>query len=78
MRKELASTVRTPRRVRPGLWRHGFLGESWVLYGLSGNDRRRYLSDYARFTRTRLINGAYSAVLDNKLVVDRVVGGATG
>lgn len=74
VQKELASQVRAPRRKLPGLWRRGFLGESWVLYDLARNDRRDYLSDYARFTRTRLINGGYAAVLDNKLIFDRFLG----
>jgi hypothetical protein len=58
------------------MWRRGFLSESWVLYDLARNDWRPYLSDYARFTRTRLINGSYAVVLDNKLIFDRFVGGS--
>lgn len=78
VQKELGSTVRAPKLKKPGLWRHGFLGESWVLYDLARNDRRLYLPDYARFTRTRLINGGYAAVLDNKLIFDRFLGGRRG
>ncbi|MBO6834754.1 MAG: hypothetical protein JJ878_01970 [Alphaproteobacteria bacterium] len=76
--KELASTVRVPVLKRPGLLRRGYLSESWVLYDLARNDRRDYLPDYARFTKTRLINGRYSAILDNKLLFDRIVGSRTG
>lgn len=78
VQKELASTVRVPTLKRPGLLRRGFLSESWVLYDLAHNDRRDYLPDYARFTRTRLINGRYAAILDNKLLFDRIVGARDG
>ncbi len=55
------------RRVR--LWRHGFLGESDVLYGLASNDRRLYVSDYARYVRSPMINfGGGNPVLNDKLI----------
>ncbi len=74
VQRELASTVRVPLRVRPALWRRGFLSESWVLYDLARNDWRQYVSDYDRFTRTRLINGRYAPLLDNKLLFERLIG----
>lgn len=76
--RELASPVKVPARVRPGLWRRGFLSESWVLYDLADNDPDDYLPDLARFTRTRLINGGHGAILDDKLLFDRFVGGGQG
>lgn len=75
VQRQLSSTVRTPVRVRPQLWRHGFLSEAWVIYDLARNDWRHYVSDYDRFTRTRLINGRYAAVLDNKLMFESLLGG---
>jgi hypothetical protein len=72
--KELASKVAVPRHIRPRMWRRGFLGESWVLYDLRHNDWRAYLSDSARFARTRLINGNHAVLLDDKAVFHRFLG----
>lgn len=75
LERELTSTVRVPWYFRPWLWRHGFLGESWVLYDLGHNPRNEYLPDYHRLVRTRLVNGRYAAILDDKLVFDRFLCG---
>lgn len=74
VQKELGSTVRTPLRARLEMWRRGFISEAWVLYDLEHNDPDLYISDYARFTRSRLVNGRYAAILDNKLLFDQIVG----
>jgi hypothetical protein len=71
--KELASKVRVPWRARPALWRRGFLGEAAVLYGFHENSPRAYLSDYARFVKTCLINGPYGILLDDKLLFARIM-----
>src|SRR5690606_30232800 len=71
--KELASTAAVPWRARPAYWRHGFLGEAAALYDFGRNDRRLYLSDYARFVKTRLINGPYGVLLDDKRLLGRLL-----
>ena len=69
--RELSSRVVVPPRAKLAMWRRGFLSESWVLYDLARNDPDLYLNDYDRYVRSRLINGRYATVLDDKLVFDR-------
>jgi hypothetical protein len=66
--RELASTVQVPWYHRFGMWRRGFLSEARVLYDFSADTRKLYVSDYARFAKTRLINGEYGILLDDKLL----------
>ena len=71
--KELESAVAAPRPARWRMWRLGFLGESRVLYDLRRNDPALYLTDHARYVHTRLINGPYAVLLDDKLVFQRIL-----
>jgi hypothetical protein len=49
-------------------WRRGFFAESAILYDLSANDPRDYLSDYARAARCREIN-PHNDFFSHKLVL---------
>ena len=57
-----------PWRTRLWAWRHGFLSESFNIYGLDQNDYREYLSDYARIVHSGGINGRYREILADKLL----------
>jgi len=72
IKKELSSKVDVPWNIRLKMWRMGFLGESYVLYGLDKNDPREFLSDAGRFIRTPLIDREYGFCLDNKIVFPRI------
>ncbi|MEQ8830242.1 MAG: sugar-transfer associated ATP-grasp domain-containing protein [Alphaproteobacteria bacterium] len=72
--RELSSTVRVAWWRKPGLWRDGFLSESYVLYDLARNPRAHYLSDLDRSVSVRRINRDYGVVLDDKLVFENVMG----
>jgi len=50
----------------------GFYGESYVVYGLDKNDKKQYLTDYARF-RTRFINSDYKILLKDKDVFQKLM-----
>lgn len=57
-------------------YERGFLPEKKRLYGLKAGDVRsidRYLSDVQRWL-TRLVNGSYSVVFNNKILFDQVFG----
>lgn len=57
-------------------YERGFLPEKKRLYGLEADDSRnvdRYLSDVQRWL-TRLVNGPYSVVFNNKILFDQVFG----
>lgn len=69
-RKERASKISVPLSVKLRMWRRGFLGESAVIYGKQSSELNDYLSDYARLIRTPLINGAYSVILNNKILFE--------
>jgi hypothetical protein len=55
------------------MWKRGFSSEKYVLYNLSKNDWRKYLSDY-HAKQSKWINDPYTEILDNKLIFQRVVG----
>lgn len=71
--REATSTVRVPWRRKPWLWRHGFLSESDVLYGLRTRSHDDYLTDVERFVGSRTINIPYGILLDDKLLFDRLM-----
>ncbi|MPY75480.1 MAG: hypothetical protein GEU87_14600 [Alphaproteobacteria bacterium] len=68
IQKELKSKVRVPLAKRLLAWRHGFLSESQVIYGLDKENVGDYLSDFARHIKTRNMNGKFMPLLDNKLI----------
>lgn len=51
----------------------GFHGESKVIYNLTKENSRYYLSDWQRL-KTRFINGEYTFLLNNKVVFERLFG----
>lgn len=53
---------------RLAAWRRGFFAESALLYDLTRNDPRDYLSDYARAARCREIN-PHNEFFNHKLVL---------
>ena len=55
------------------LYERGFLPEKVRLYGLNHDNIDRYLSDVQRWL-TRLVNGPYSIVFNNKILFDQVFG----
>lgn len=74
VQKELKSKARPPLGKRLFAWRHGFLSESQVLYGLNEQNVGDYLSDFARHVKTRNINRKFKPLLDNKLFFPKVFG----
>ncbi|MGP9592851.1 sugar-transfer associated ATP-grasp domain-containing protein [Halomonas sp. AOP42-C2-25] len=54
-------------------YERGFLPEKARLYGLNRDNIDRYLSDVQRWL-TRLVNGPYSVVFNNKILFDQVFG----
>ncbi len=73
IQKERTSPRRMPWRYAPVMWLKGFTSDSFYICQLDRNDPANYLPDIKRF-KTRLINGDYSIVLNNKLLFDSVVG----
>ncbi|MBF8223903.1 sugar-transfer associated ATP-grasp domain-containing protein [Halomonas sp. 328] len=55
------------------LYERGFLPEKIRLYGLGPDNVDLYLSDVQRWL-TRLVNGSYSVVFNNKILFDQVFG----
>lgn len=58
------------------IWWVGFMPENQVLYRSSnenGNDWTQYVSDRAWKARTTYLNGAYRVLLDDKLVMHRLL-----
>lgn len=51
---------------------NGFSSEKYMLYNFSKNSHANYLSDYKRH-KTQVINGAYSIVLNDKMLFDKVL-----
>ncbi len=67
--RDSMKVVHVPWPRRLAAWRRGFLGESSLLYELGSNDPRLYVSDYARFVRSPMINfGGSNPVLNDKLL----------
>jgi hypothetical protein len=54
-------------------YERGFLPEKARLYGLNRDNIDNYLSDVQRWL-TRLVNGSYSVVFNNKILFDQVFG----
>ncbi len=71
--KEKQSQRRMPRNVAPRMWVKGFTSDSFYICKLDRNDPADFLSDMQRF-RTRMINGDYSIVLNNKVLFEVVIG----
>jgi hypothetical protein len=58
-----------PLATRFGMWRRGFLSESFTIYRLGDPARAAsYLSDYGRYARAWGINRPFEHVLNDKLV----------
>jgi hypothetical protein len=57
-----------PLWAKLAAWTHGFRAESVALYDFTRNDRRDYLTDYARRSRCGALNPT-RALLDNKLMM---------
>lgn len=72
--KEWKSPLRKHLSLRDRLdcWRHGFLSESHLLYDFDNHSKSDYLTDYARFTKSRM-NGVYTTLLDNKVMFDAMM-----
>ncbi|HRQ46751.1 MAG TPA: sugar-transfer associated ATP-grasp domain-containing protein [Rhodocyclaceae bacterium] len=72
--KEWASPLgrRLTLRQRLDCWKQGFLSESSLIYDFQNHRRSDYVTDYARFTKTR-INGVYTTLLSNKVMFDAVM-----
>ena len=65
-------------RKRVGLWKRGFLSESFLLYNRDGHIHwEDYVSDFQRFVRAPRINGPSSTVLDDKLLFYLSLSGLT-
>jgi hypothetical protein len=60
--------IPAPERLKS--WRHGFITEHWLLYGLDrpGRDRSLYVTDRARYLRLSQLNRPYAQILHDKLL----------
>ncbi len=77
-RKDLHSPLRVGTMTRLGLWRRGFHGDAHALYGLKHRSASDYLSEFALYVRTPLINGQFAALLDNKILFYELFGREPG
>lgn len=64
---ELSAGANIPLTTKVKLWRAGFKGASYELFGLAHNDPRDYVSDL-EVARARRINGAFGHILKDKLL----------
>lgn len=69
---ELRTKYRLPFKQRLRAWKHRFSSRSWVIYNLTENDPKLYLSDFIRGGMYR-INGIYNPILGNKLILSRLL-----
>jgi hypothetical protein len=65
---------RMPLRRRLWLWRHGFLSQADVIYGITEDNHHLYLSSYQR-DLTQWINGRWGSALENKLLFHHLLDG---
>lgn len=68
-KKETCSKIKQSLFGRLNMIKKGFHGESKIIYQLSGESYKHYLSDYKRL-KTKFINGKYSFILNNKVVFE--------
>lgn len=73
LNKEMQSPRRMPWKVALSMWLKGFTSDSFYICQLDRNKPEDYLSDLKRF-KTRMINGDYSIVLNNKVLFEVVIG----
>lgn len=73
VQSELRSPMRAPLGRRLWAYRHGFLTESAVRFGLAPENVHLYVSDVARYVRSASINGPFAFALNNKIVFSRMV-----
>lgn len=60
-------------RQRVKAWRHGFSSDMWSLYRLQDRDPRDYLPDLSSELKVRNINGSYSSVVGEKLILSEIL-----
>lgn len=73
MKKELRSRVPVGTRRRLQMWRRGFSGEAYVLYGLERDDWHDYLPDIRKAMNGSLVNGPIGPVLRSKPLFPLIV-----
>jgi hypothetical protein len=73
IKKDLQNQFPLSFKLKIKMWKQGFLAEKFVLYNLSQNDWREFLSDY-HAKQAKWINDPYTSVLDNKLLFHGIVG----
>lgn len=66
-KKEIKSGKKIPFAKKLWSWQKGFFSSSFVLYDLSNNDYREYLSDYQENVKAIRLNDEYVSELDNKI-----------
>ena len=66
-RKELKSGKRIPFAKKLWSWQKGFFSSSYVLYELSKNNYKEYLSDYQENVKAIRLNDKYVSELDDKI-----------
>jgi hypothetical protein len=70
--QERKSNVRLPLQQTLFAWRHGFTRRLAVAYGIQPDNVHEFLSEYTRLSKTPRINKMFSAVLDNKVLFERL------
>jgi len=73
IRKELGSGRKLPLRESVRAWKHGFSTDLWDLYRLQGRDPVDYLPDLSGVFKMGAINGAYNAVVGEKLILSYIL-----
>ena len=66
-KKEIKSGKKIPFAKKLWSWQKGFFSSSYVLYNLSKNDHKEYLSDYQENVKAIRLNDKYVSELDDKI-----------
>ncbi len=67
IKKEFISGKNIPLSKKIWSWRNGFFSSSYVLYNLSVNDHKEYLSDYQENVKAIRLNDRFASELDDKI-----------
>jgi len=69
IRAELKSNAGLPWKKRMRAWKSGFSSNSWVICNLDENNPRFYLSDLQMALKGYKINGFFTPIIGNKLML---------
>ena len=73
IRAELKSNAGLPWKKRMRAWKSGFSSNSWVICNLDENNPEFYLSDLQMALKGYKINGFFTPITGNKLILSRLL-----